>query len=252
MLHVRGLAPPGASYLWGLSPIQYAAEAIGVALAAQRFGSALFGEGAQPSSVLTTDQAMNENEAADMKARWDAAHGQGKRGTAVLSGGLQWKPVQLTPEESQFLETRQFSRSEIAGFFRVPPHMIGDVTRSTSWGTGIEEQALGFVTYTLGPWITRWEAALSQVLPKPQYAKFNVAGLLRGRVLDQAQAFRIYRETGMANVDELREKLEWGPLPDGRGQDYLQPLNYAPVLPGGGTVQTPNEPTDAPPSDQTP
>jgi hypothetical protein len=110
--------------------------------------------------------------------------------------------------------------------FRIPPHMIGDVDRTTSWGTGIEQQELGFVTNTLRPWLSRIESAFSDLLPADVAVKFNLAGRLRGDTLQRYQAYTLARFGGWSNVDEIREKEDEPPLPDKLGQEFLQPLNY--------------------------
>jgi HK97 family phage portal protein len=190
--------------------------------------------------VLSTEQALDQDTANEYQDRWEEAHGDKSRRVAVMGGGLKYERVSLAPEESQFLETRRFSRSEIAGFYRVPPHLIGDVDRSTSWGTGIEEQGHQFVTFTLGPWLRRLELAWSRQLGlgSSRYVRYNASALLRGRTLDRFNAYTLARQGGWLNVDEIRSLEELPPLPEDKGTDYLQPLNYAPVAPGGGTVQT--------------
>lgn len=226
MFHIRALLLPGA--FEGLSPIGYAKQAIGLGLAAERFGARWFGDGAAPSSILWTEQELTEEQRERNMKAWVATHG-GRRYPALLEGGMNWKPVTIMPNESQFLETRKFAVSEIARLFGVPPHMIGDVDRSTSWGSGIEEQSMGFVTYHLRPWLVRIEAALDQLLPRGQFVKFNLEGLLRGATKDRYDAYTQARNAGWMNVDEIRAKEDLEPLPDGLGQDYLQPLNMGPL-----------------------
>ncbi|MGH2663675.1 MAG: phage portal protein [Actinomycetota bacterium] len=242
MLHVRGMRLPGKAE--GLSPIEHAMQPIATALAAEEFGARFFRDSANPSGVLQSDQKLKEEDAERYQKLWMERHGQRHRRPAVLGQGLKWTPISLAPNESQFLETIQAKRSEIAGFFRVPPHMIGDVQRSTSWGTGIEEQMIGFVTFTLGPWIIRMEKALSAILPRPQYVKFNVAGLLRGRLTQRYQAYITGRQGGWLNVDEIRALEEMPPIPDGAGQEYAQPLNWGPL---GPPKDEDEEPAPAPP-----
>jgi HK97 family phage portal protein len=229
VLHVKGMARPGLYELTGLSPIEYARQGIGLALGAEEYGARYFGESATPPSILTTDASLDQEEVDLLEARWTKAHAERQRRPAILSGGIKYEQIAISPEEAQFLETRRYSRSEIAGFYRVPPHMIGDVERSTSWGSGIEEQNLLFAQVTLGIWLTRWETALSAMLPRGLEVKFNVGALLRARLLDRYQAHLMSRQGGWHNADEIRALEDEAPLPDGKGQDYLQPLNYAPV-----------------------
>jgi HK97 family phage portal protein len=251
VMHIRGMTLPGNWSVTGLSPIQYARQTIGLALGAEEFAARFFGDGAHPSGVLAAEGKITEEDATTYQERWLKAHGDRQRKPAVLGGGLKWTQISITPEESQFLETLGAKRSEIAGFFRVPPHMIGEVDKSTSWGKGIEEQMLGYITFTLGIWIIRFEAAITALLPRPQYMKLNVAGLLRGRLLERFQSYLLGRQGGWLNVDDIRAYEELPPLPDGKGQDYLMPLNYAPVAPGGGPLVLP-PPPDLPVEGETP
>lgn len=217
---------PVAGSVLGMSPIQKAAAAIGLGLAAERYGLNYFRDSANPSSVLETDQNLDGTAATAVMKQWVASHG-GKRRPAVLSGGLKWKPIAIAPNEAQFLETRQFQRSEIAMLFRVPPHMIGDTTKSTAWGTGIEQMSIGFVKFTLRPWLTCIEQILAKQLPRGQAFKFNIDGLLRGDIKSRWEAHRLGREAGVYSVNEIRAMEDLGPVPNGDGR--LQPLNYAPL-----------------------
>jgi HK97 family phage portal protein len=235
MIHVRGLVVPGSVY--GLSPIDYARQVIGTGLAAIEYGARFFSEGAVPPGILRTEQKLDIDTATDYQNRWEEAHGHRSRKVAVLGGGLDYQAVQLSPEASQFLATQELSRGQIAGFYRVPPHLIGDVDRSTSWGTGIEEQGHQFVTFTLGPWLRRFEDAWKIALGGNLYARYSTAALLRGRLTERYTAYTMARQGGWLNIDEIRALEELGPLEDDKGTDYLQPLNYAPIPPGGGPAE---------------
>lgn len=245
IFHVKGLTIPGA--VAGVSPIEYAANTIGVSLAAAEFASKLFADGGTPSSILKTDKKLTIQEARDYQQLWLEMHGGNRRKPAVMGSGLEWQAVSLNPNEAQFLETRAFSRSELCGFYRVPPHMVADVAPSTSWGSGIEEQGLMYVTFTMGPWIARYERALRRIRPKGEYVKFNVAALLRARTLEQYQAFTLARAGGWMNIDDVRALIDKPPLPDGKGQDYLQALNYEAIPPGGLVADVIPPPDQAPP-----
>lgn len=246
--HVKGMTVPGVyRSVLGLSPIEYAAAMIGTALNAEAFGSEWFSGGGVPTGLLSTDQDIDEGEAKDYHDRWMATHGAGKRDIAVLGKGLNFEALSIKANESQFLETIQASDIQICGFYRVPPHMVGIVEKSTSWGTGIEEQALGYITYTLGAPIVRFEKALSSLLPKPQYVKYNLAALMRGRQTERFRAYLMGRQGGWLNIDEIRALEEMAPAADGKGTDYLQPLNYAPIPEGGGAADLTAEPVTVPP-----
>lgn len=226
VVHVKRFSLP--EELHGLSPIASARLGIGIGLAAERYGARWFGQSANPSSVLETEQTLTEPQVQETQRSWLASHG-GTRYPAVLSGGFKWKQISITPEESQFLETRRFQRSEIAMLFGVPPHMIGDTEKSTSWGTGIEQQSIGFVTYTLRPWLTCIEQAWSALLPRGQFVRFNVSALLRGDTKARYDSYTQARNAGWLNVDEIREIEDRPPIPDGSGQSYIQPLNMGPL-----------------------
>src|SRR5574343_1507287 len=221
MIHIPAYVQAGS--LRGLSPISACRQGIALGMAAEEFGTRFFGDGANPSGVLTTDADINPDDAKAMKRQWIQTYGSLSREPAVLYGGLKWQPISITPEESQFIETRRFQSGQIAALYRIPPHMVGDVDKTISWGTGIEEMGLGFVTYSLGPWLTRIEQALSFLLPRGQYVKANVGALLRGRILDQYQAFATAKQWGWLSTNDIRELIDLVPI-DG-GDTYLQPLN---------------------------
>jgi len=241
IIHVKGLTPAGRYSLEGLSPIEYAAQTIGLALGAERFGAQFFGDGGHPSGILTSDQVLDPATALEAKRRWMAAQGR-NREPAVMGKNLKWQTVSIPPNESQFLETIDAKAGTICGFFGVPPHLISIVSKSTSWGTGIEEQVLGFITFAIGMWLVRWEARVSREFAPGEYMKFNVAGLLRGRLLDRYRAYLMGRQGGWLNIDDVRAKEDEPPLPEGKGEDYLTPLNYGPIPPGGLVIDPTKEP----------
>jgi HK97 family phage portal protein len=212
-LHIAGLSDNG---LYGLSPIEKAQQEIGLGLATLKFGAKFFGNGAQlagtiempPGSHPTDDQlkALSEmwrRKFSGVDKAWSVP---------VLANGAKFTPGQMPNEAAQFLETRRFTVGQIASLYRVPPHMIGDVERSTSWGSGIEEQGIGFVTYTLATWIRRLELALSQLTPRNQYVKWNVNSLLRGDVQSRYAAYQVGVNTGFMNRNEVRELEDMAPV----------------------------------------
>ncbi|QLQ11171.1 MAG: phage portal protein [Nocardioidaceae bacterium] len=224
VFHIRRFRLPGS--LHGLSPIGAAQRGIGIGLAAERYGARYFADASDPRSTLTTDAALTDDQVKQTQAQWVNTHG-GRRLPAVLTGGFEYKAISINPDEAQFLETRKFQRSEIAMLFRVPPHMIGDTEKATSWGTGIEQQSIGFVTYTLRPWLTCIESAISSLLPRGQFAKFNVDALLRGDTKSRNDAYTQARNAGWMSVNEIRSLEDMPPIPD--GDNYLQPLNMGPL-----------------------
>lgn len=221
MIHIPAYIQAGS--LRGISPIMAGKQGIALSMAAEEFGARWFGDGAHPSGYLSSPSDIDEADARTLKRRWVQTYGNLSREPAVLYGGLEWHPISINPEESQFIETRRFQSGQIAALFRIPPHMVGDVDKTTSWGTGIEEMGLGFVTYSLGPWLTRIEQALSFLLPRGQYVKANVGALLRGRILDQYNAFAIAKQWGWLSTNDIRELIDLAPVPG--GDVYLQPMN---------------------------
>lgn len=224
--HVRGLTLPG--WIQGLSPIGCARQGIGLALSAEEFGARFFGDSAQPSGALSVKDDIPDTPAGNLKAkriikRWRATHGR-RRLPALLTNGATWQALTINPNEAQFLETRQFQLSDIARFYLVPPHMIGDVDRSTSWGTGIEQQGIGFVTYTCGTWLVRLEQAVRRILPDPQYMRFNVNGLQRGDYKTRHEGYALARMWGLKTANQIAT-LEDEPPIEG-GDVLLQPINY--------------------------
>ncbi len=225
IMHIKRY--PIARCAYGMSPIEKAASDVGLGLEAMRYGLRWFRDSATPSGILSTDAELDVTQEKRAMKSWIQSH-QGRRLPAVMSGGLKWQSISITPNESQFLETRGFQRSEIAMWFRIPPHMIGDTEKSTSWGTGIEQQSIGFVTYTLKPWLTCIEQAISTFLPGGQFAKFNVDGLLRGDVKTRWEAYRAGRDAGVYSVNDICA-LEDRPPIGPEGDIRLQPMNYVPL-----------------------
>lgn len=239
VFHMPGLGYDGVK---GLSPVAHAAQAIGLSMAAERHGARFFGAGTTLSGVLQTDQRLTASQADAIKARWKAKHsgGNSSHDIAVLDNGTEFKPVSIPNTEAQFIESRGFQTNEICRWFGVPPHMVGDVTKSTSWGTGIEQQAIGFVVYTLRPdWLIPTEQRVTRELLKDRsvYARYDVEGLLRGDSQARATFYSTMRNIGVYSVNEIRE-LEKLPPVDG-GDTRIQPLNMSPLGTTPGT--TPDE-----------
>lgn len=225
ILHIPLTVMPGR--LTGLSPIEAGQRGIGLSIATEEFGAQWFGDGATPSSVFESVGEVSDDYARKTVARWVASHG-GRRRPAFLGGGLQWKQVSINPNESQFLETRKLNTAQVARIWRVPPHMIGDIAEHASQGggKGIEDQAIGYVVHTLGPYMTRIERALSsqKISPQGQYVKFNVGALLRGDTVNRYTSYAIARQWGWMSVNDIRRLEDMEPLTEG-GDVYLQPLN---------------------------
>lgn len=247
--HVRGLVNDGAM---GVSPIEQVRDAIALEIAAEQFGSTVFGSGAIPNGIITRKGKFKDEEAASrFKRSWNAAFRK-KRGTAVLEEGWEFKPVQMNNEESQFLETRKHQRNVIAGALGVPPHLVGDLERATF--SNIEHQALEFVSFTLAPYLEAIEAAIARdLLPTNDVSRglsveFDTHRLLRGDTKSRAEAMKILREWGIINANEWRAMEGLDAREDDGGDDYLQPMNYtATGDPAGTTAPREDDDEDEPP-----
>ena len=222
VLHIPGLGFDG---LIGYSPIAMAKNAIGMALATEEYGATFFANGANPGGVLEHPGVIKDPQR--VKDSWNTAYqGNGKQHrVAVLEEGMSYKTIGIPPEQAQFLETRKYQLNEIARIFRVPPHMIGDLEKSSF--SNIEHQSLEFVKYTLDPWVIRWEQAMqkSLVLPseKPtHFIKFNVDGLLRGDYVKRMTGYATARQNGWLSANDIRELENMNRIPAEEGGDlYL-------------------------------
>ena len=234
VLHIPGLGFDG---LVGYSPIAMAKNAIGLAIATEEYGSKFFANGAAPSGVLEHPGTIKDP--TKVREAWMSQFGGSSNSgkVAVLEEGMKYTPISISPEQAQFLETRKFQINEIARIFRVPPHMVGDLEKSSF--SNIEQQSLEFVKYTLEPWIIRWEQALSRALlsseeKKKYFFKFNVDGLLRGDYQSRMNGYAIARQNGWMSANDIREleNLDKIPAEDG-GDLYLINGNMLPLNKAG-------------------
>lgn len=222
VLHIPGLGYDG---LIGYSPIAMAKNAIGMALATEEYGATFFANGANPGGVLEHPGTIKDPQ--KVKDSWNSAYqGNGNaHRVAVLEEGMSYKTIGIPPEQAQFLETRKFQLNEIARIFRVPPHMVGDLDRSSF--SNIEQQSLEFVKYTLDPWVIRWEQAFqkSLILPSEKnshFVKFNVDGLLRGDYAKRMNGYALARQNGWMSANDIREMENLNRIPAEEGGDlYL-------------------------------
>ena len=222
VLHILGLGFDG---LVGYSPIAMAKNAIGMAIATEEYGAKFFSNGANPGGVLEHPGVVKDP--ARIRESWNSVYqGTGNaHKVAVLEEGMKFQSIGIPPEQAQFLETRKFQINEIARIYRVPPHMIGDLEKSSF--SNIEQQSLEFVMYTLDPWVVRWEQAivrslLSSTEKKEYFVKFNVNGLLRGDYQSRMSGYAVGRQNGWLSADDIRELEDMNKLPIGSGGDkYL-------------------------------
>jgi HK97 family phage portal protein len=229
--HVRGW---GTDAWTGKSPIALAREAIGLALGTEDAGARFFANDSRPGGILKTAGTLNDQAKRNLKASWESAHGGlAQRGrVAVLEQGIEWQQIGIPNEDAQWLQTRAFQRTEIYAIFGVKPHMVGDMEKVTSWGTGIEEQGIDFITYSLGPYTIRFRQSIFRDLLSPAerptyYAEFLTDALVRGNLEKRYAAYATGRNGGWLSVNEIRESENMNPIPG--GDVYLEPLNMTAV-----------------------
>ena len=224
IFHVPGLGFDGIA---GVSVIQCARQAIGMGLAAEEFGARFFANGSMLSGILSTDQKLKQEQADTLKKRWQEKIGGLKKShqVAVLDAGAKFQPVSIPARDAQFIESRRFQVAEIARWFGVPPHMLADVERSTSWGSGIEYQGIQFLIYTLRPWLTRYEQRVTKaLLPRTTYAEFMVEDLLRVDTKSRYEAYGVGRQWGWLATNDVRRKENMTEV-EGGDDDFLMPTN---------------------------
>lgn len=217
VLHIPGLGFDG---LVGYSPIAMAKNAIGLAIATEEYGAKFFANGAAPSGVLEHPGVVKDPQR--LRENWMSQFGgsanSGK--VAVLEEGLKYTPISISPEQAQFLETRKFQINEIARIFRVPPHMIGDLERSTY--SNIESQGIDFVKYSLQPWALRFEQnmerrLLTDVEKGVLTIRFNMEGLLRGEYKTRMEGYSVGIQNGFLCPNDVRQLEGWELIPEKQG-----------------------------------
>lgn len=234
VLHIPGLGFDG---LVGYSPIAMAKNAIGLAIATEEYGSKFFANGATPGGILEHPGVVKDPER--VRNSWNSAFGGSGNANkvAVLEEGMKYTPISISPEQAQFLETRKFQIDEIARIFRVPPHMVGDLEKSSF--SNIEQQSLEFVKYTLNPWVMRWEQSIYRTLLSPNekkdfFVKFNVEGLLRGDYVSRMNGYATARQNGWMSANDIRELENMDRISAGDGGDlYLINGNMLPLSNAG-------------------
>ena len=239
VLHIPGLGFDG---LVGYSPIAMAKNAIGMAIACEEYGAKFFANGAAPGGVLEHPGTIKDPQR--VRESWQSTFGGSGNSNkiAVLEEGMKYTPIGISPEQAQFLETRKFQINEIARIFRVPPHMVGDLEKSSF--SNIEQQSLEFVKYTLEPWLVRWEQSIQRTLFSPEekkryFAKFNVEGLLRGDYVSRMSGYATARQNGWMSANDIRELENMDRIPAEEGGDlYLINGNMLPLGNAGAFANT--------------
>jgi HK97 family phage portal protein len=232
ILHIPALSFDG---ILGKSPIRTAMDNIGLAMAAQEFGATFFGNGAHLGGVLQRPVGAPKLEGPATKAMLDSWNNNysgpaNNHKTALLQEGTEYHRIGIPPEEAQFIETRKFQVAEICRIFRIPPHMVQDLERSTN--NNIEHQGIEFVVHTLRPWLKRWEEELNRKLFREDekgkfYVKFNLDGLLRGDSKARGELYRTLFNTGAISPNEIRAMENMNAV-EGGEQRFVQ-INMAPI-----------------------
>ncbi len=245
VLHIPGLGFDG---LIGYSPIAMAKNAVGLALATEDYGATFFANGANPGGVLEHPGVIKPEQADRPRESWQSQFGGANaHKVAVLEEGLKFHQMSIPPEQAQFLETRKFQINEIARIFRVPPHMVGDLEKSSF--SNIEQQSLEFVKYTLDPWVVRWEQSLQQALILPSekatiFIKFNLDGLLRGDYQSRMQGYSTGIQNGFMSVNDVRGLEDMNLLTAEEGGDLHFVNGNMVKLADVGAAYKPNETED--------
>ena len=230
ILHFKGFGSDG---VMGLSPLGYARQALGVQIAAEQYAASFYRSGGKASSIYTPDKPFT-NEQRNNFQNWlnEIARSQGS-GVWALPVPGKWHDVSIPPEDAQMLITRQFQIGEIARIFRIPLFLLMEMEKSTSWGTGLEQQNLAFLTHTIAPYLKRIESVVNRRLfteaeRKTHYVEFNVDALLRTDAKTRAEVYSIYAQNGILNRNEIRSRENLEPYDEG-GDEYTAQTNLAPV-----------------------
>ena len=251
VLHIPGLGFDG---LVGYSPIAMAKNAIGLAIATEEYGAKFFANGATPGGLLEYPGTVKDPDR--VRESWNKGFSgsQNAGKVAILEEGMKYTPISIAPEQAQFLETRKFQINEIARIFRVPPHMVGDLEKSSF--SNIEQQSLEFVKYTLDPWVVRWEQSLSRALFTPEekkkyFFKFNVEGLLRGDYQSRMNGYATARQNGWMSANDIRELENLDHIPAEEGGDlYLINGNMLPLVHAGAFADIDSGKEESEPDEQ--
>ena len=243
VLHIPGLGFDG---IIGYSPVAMEKNAIGLGISAEEYGSKFFSNGARPSGILTHPNTVKDPAA--LRASWNAAYGGASNASrvAVLEEGMTFAPLSMPNNEAQFLETRRFQVEEICRIYRVPPHMVGDLSRATF--SNIEHSSIDFAVHTIRPWLVRIEQAMNRALfPDREkgrfYVQFNLDGLMRGDYKSRMEGYAIARQNGWMSANDIRELENQNPIPAEDGGDaYLCNGNMIPIKMAGTTLTGAAEP----------
>jgi HK97 family phage portal protein len=225
VFHLRGMSFDGIT---GLSVISYAREALGLSIQSEKHAAKLFKNGTSIAGVIEHPKSLGDDEIERLRDELERFRGaENAYKNLILEQGMKYNRIDLSAVDTQFVQNREMTQTEIAMFFGVPPHMLGLTNKTTSWGSGIEQQGIGFVAYTLEDWLTMWEEAVGRDLipdnePK-MYCRFNRAGLVKADIKTRYLAYAVGRQWGWLSANDVLEKEDENRI-DG-GDTYLQAVN---------------------------
>lgn len=231
LFHVPGFSLDGK---WGLSTIQYGAAVFGSALAASNAANGTFERGLAPTVAFTMEHVLKKEQRAEFRKNMKQISGALNAGESpLLEGGMDAKTIGIKPSDAQLLESRAFSVEEVCRWFRVDPSMVGHGNKDSNWGTGLEQKLIGFLTFTLRPWLTRIEQAINKSLLSPTdqlryYAEFSIEGLLRADSAARSAFYSVMVNNGIMTRDEVR-RLENLPTMGGNADVLTVQTAMAPL-----------------------
>lgn len=229
VFHLRGMTLDGVH---GVSVLEHAAQAIGVGLAAEKYTGRFFKQGITFRGVIEVPAGYDEDAAKVLREDF-ASQTEGSDNfhrTPILEEGAQFKPISMSAKDAEIASLRELTVVDIARFFRVPPHLIGEVTKQSSWGTGIEQMSMAFLQHTMLPWFVRWEQTCQRdVISQPNryYVEFLLEQFQRADLRTRYAAYAAGRQWGFLSVNDIRAKENMEPVPG--GDTYLTPLNMTPM-----------------------
>lgn len=234
ILHLRGMSSDG---IVGTSVINYARESLGLSVQTEKHAAKLFENGVSLGGILTHPKRLTDPVIARLKASMEDFRGaKNAHKLLVTEEDMKYERIDMSAVDSQFIQSREFTQLEVAMFYGVPPHMLGLTQKTTSWGSGIEQQSIGFVTYTLQDWFTMWSESLERDCLRDDddalYIRLNPAGLIRGDIKTRFGAYAVARQWGWMSVNDVRALEDQDPVEG--GDEYLSPLNMAPIGHNGG------------------
>lgn len=241
VLHLRGLTLDGIK---GVGVLSFARKALGLAIDAEDAAARMYKQGVIAGLVFSKSGSLGDEAFARLKTQLSDLGGvENARKALILEDDLKVDASLMSAEDLQFLQSREFARSDIGMFFGVPPHMYGDTVKSTSWGSGIEAQGTGFVTYTADDWFVMWEQCLERDCLTPaeimggHYVRLQRQALMRGDLKGRWESYKAGLQWGVWSPDEVRAMEDANPRTDGEGGQYYDPPNTA----GGSPDKEPKD-----------